>query len=363
MGRTHPPVWGRRLAGTNCCKYIVRPLPPQGPRDTRSLPCRRLPAALGAGGPWEALSARCTPCIGGPLRTWRRRRRTARSALAEQAGGHDVSFTARSLNDLAALHPPAAATTSPSRCTSARWRCGSSLGERHPEVAQSLNNLALLRASGAIHRRRMAVPAGGWSIHEKRSARSTPSSPPSSTTWRCCSRPEASWRRPGRSTAGARDPREGVRPGEPRSGAEPAHAGGAARSPKATASVPSPVPRSLAIREGAFGPFHGDVAMSLNVLAMLCAARDGRRKRRPTTPARSPSASGSWAASPRGGAEPAQLRGCCIWPRAGTPGRGLFGRALLVRQKALGKDHPLVARTLRTRCLRARPGERSKRRS
>ena len=68
-------------------------------------------------------------------------------AICEKALGPDHPDVATSLNNLAVLYKLKVAMPMPNRCTSDRWRLGKSLGPDHPDVAVSLNNLAVLYAS------------------------------------------------------------------------------------------------------------------------------------------------------------------------------------------------------------------------
>ena len=139
-------------------------------------------------------------------------------------------------------------------------------------------------------------------IARRRSAPTTPMSPPCSTTWPSCTRPRAATPRPSRSTSAlspsARRRSAPTTPMSPRR---------STTWPRCTS--PGPLRRGraalqarLAIREKALGPDHPDVAQSLNNLAELYQAQ------------------GRYAE-----AEP------------------LYKRALAIREKALGPDHPDVA--------------------
>ena len=164
------------------------------------------------------------------------------------------------------------------------------LGPDHPDVATSLNNLAVAAPGPGATTRRRARSASARSRSGRRpSARTTPTWPRASTTWPRCSRTRGPTRRRARSTsarsrsrrepsgrttptwrrasatwpcspgpgglrggaaalrARARDLREGPRPGPPGRGDEPEQPGRAAPGPGAYAEARPLYERALAI--------------------------------------------------------------------------------------------------------------------
>ena len=154
----------------------------------------------------------------------------------------------------------------------------------------------------------------------RRSGRTTPTSPPRSTTSPRCTRPPAATPRPSRSSsARSRSARRRSGRTTPTS---PSALNNLAVLYQGTGRYAEAEPlfeRALAIREKALGPDHPDVATRLNNLAVLY--RDTGRHAE---------------------AEP------------------LYQRALAIREKALGPDHPDIATAQQPR--RALPGHRPPRR-
>ena len=147
-------------------------------------------------------------------------------------------------------------------------------GPNSPAVGAVLNNLALLlqchEPSGG-GRAALSPRAGD------RRAVVRPGPPrrrhPTSTTWRCCSRPRTVWRRPSRSIAAPGDRRAVVRPGPPRRRVATSTTWRLLL--KATNRLAEAEPlyrRALAIDERSYGPDHPDVAIRLNNLAELLQA-------------------------------------------------------------------------------------------
>ena len=127
-----------------------------------------------------------------PRTAWRRPSRSYRRALAidEKAYGPDHPDVATDLNNLAEL------LQATNRLAEAEplYRRALAIDERsygpdHPDVASDLNNLAALLQ--ATNRLSEAEPLfrRALAIDERRTAPTTPTSRPTSTTWRSCSRP------------------------------------------------------------------------------------------------------------------------------------------------------------------------------
>ena len=188
-------------------------------------------------------------------------------AIREKALGPDHPDVATSLNNLAVLYQRPGPLRRGRAALQARLAIREkALGPDHPDVAISLNNLAVLYRSQGRYAEAEPLYKRAWRSARRRSAPTTPTSPPASTTWRRCTRPGPVRR--GRAALQAR----------------------------------------LAIDEKALGPDHPDVAISLNNLAVLydtraatprpsrstsAAWRSARRRSDPTTPT-SPSASTTW---------------------------------------------------------------------
>ena len=170
----------------------------------------------------------------------------------------------------------------PSRSTSARWRFEEkALGPDHPDVATSLNNLAVLyRQPRPLRRRRAALQAGAGDPGE--GARARPS--------RCRSlslnnlaelyrEPRLATPTPSRSTSGRwrSGRRRSARPSRCRDIAE--QPGCALRNQGRYADAEPLYKRALAIREKALGADHPDVADTLNNLADPLRQQRQQRKR------------------------------------------------------------------------------------
>ena len=106
--------------------------------------------------------------------------------------------------------------------------------------------------------------------------------------------------------------------------------------------------RALAIDEKALGPEHPDTAAA-STTSPFCFST------RATSPARGRSMSAPWRSArrrsapsiPSDGGEPQQPRPYCFTTRATLPGRGrYYERALAIREKALGPEHPDTATSL-----------------
>ena len=248
-----------------------------------------------------------------------------RAAVSAGAGDRRAVATARTipnvatdLNNLAALLAGhATGWRRPSRCIAGRWRSTrQSYGPDHPNVATALNNLAvLLQATNRLAEAEPLLPPGAGDRRGIATARTTPTSPRPSTTWRSCSGPPTAWPRPSRCTAGGDDRREVAaaashpnvasdlnnlahcsRP--PTAWPRPSHCtGGRWRSTRhRTAPTTPPSPprlnnlaaaaaatnrladaeplyrRALVIHEASYGPDHPTVATDLNNLAELLRA-------------------------------------------------------------------------------------------
>ena len=221
-----------------------------------------------------------------------------------------------------------------------------------------------------------------WRSARRRSAPSIPTRRRASTTSPRCFRPRATYAR-ARAALRARagDPREGARPRASRYGDEPQQPRRAATSPgrptrgasrstsgrwrsarrRSARSIPTPPrastispsccgqggyaqaeplsERALAICEKALGPEHPETATSLNNLAALfspgrlCGGRAAIR---------------AGSGDPGEGARPRASRRrrastispSCYRPRALCAGAPLYERALAIREKALGPEHP-----------------------
>ena len=197
------------------------------------------------------------------------------------------------------------------RSTSARRRSG----PMHPDVATSLNNLAVLyQAQGAVREGRAAVSSGRSTSARRRWARCIPMWRPASTTSPRSTRRKARTRRPSR-CASARSTSARRRSGR----CIPTWRQASTTSPSSTrrqgayAKAEPLYLRALDIREKALGAEHLGVATSLNNLAVLYknmghytkaeplfirATPWKRRSSGPSTPT-SPPASTTWPSSTR----------------------------------------------------------------
>ena len=267
------------------------------------------------------------------------------------------------------------------------------LGPDHPDVADSLNNLAgLYRDPGPVRRGRAALPARAGDPREGARARPPRRRPRSLNNLAVLYRRPGPLRR-GRAALQARagDPREGARPRPPRRRHQPQQPGRCCTATQGRYAEAEPLyKRALAIREKALGPDHPDVATSLNNLAVLyrdpgplrrgraaLQARPGdpREGARTRPPRRRPPASTTWRCCTESQgryaeAEPLYKRALAIREKALGPttptsptasttwpalyraqGRyaeaePLYKRSLAIREKALGPDHPDVASSL-----------------
>ena len=242
-----------------------------------------------------------------------------------------------------------AATPRPSRSTSARWR--SARKRSAPSIPMSrTRSTTWPDCTEDQGRYAEAEPLYKRSARDPReSARPRPSRcRQRSTTWPCCTRAKAATPRPSRSTsAQPRDQREGARPRAPRRRARRSTTWPSCTRTKAATPRPS---RSTSARW-----------------------RSARKRSAPTTPT-SPSRSTTWPrctqpkaatprpsrsisapCDPREGARPrpsrcrhlAQQPGRAVpSPRPLRRGRAALQARLAIREKALGPDHPDVARSL-----------------
>ena len=106
--------------------------------------------------------------------------------------------------------------------------------------------------------------------------------------------------------------------------------------------------RALAIREKALGPDHPDVATSLNNLARLYQPPGPVRAGRAALPARPGHPRESAGARPPRRRHQPQQPGACSTSHQGRYAQAepLYQRALAIREKALGPDHPDAAASL-----------------
>ena len=174
------------------------------------------------------------------------------------------------------------------------------LGPEHPDVASSLNNLAMLYGSKAATPRPSLCPNAPSPSARRRSAPSTQMSPPVSTISRCSTLSKAAMPRPSLCTQRALAIGEkALGPEHPEVGTRLNNLAMLYRAQRRYAEAEPLQKRALAISEKALGPEHPAVGTSLNNLALLYKAQ------------------GRYAE-----AEPLQKR------------------ALAIREKALGIDHP-----------------------
>ena len=219
----------------------------------------------------------------------------------------------RSLNNLAELYEPRAATPRPSRSIKRALAIREkALGPEHPDVAISLNNLALLllRHQGRyaeaepLYKRALA-------IRRKRSVPIIPTSRSRSTIWLCSTTARSATPRPSRSTSARwRSTRKRSVPSIPTSRLSLNNLAELYRAQGRYAEAEPLYKRSLAIKEKALGPEHPDVAKVLNNLAFLY-DNQGRY----------------------------------------ADAESVYRRALAISEKALGPEHPLVANSLNNLAL------------
>ena len=208
------------------------------------------------------------------------------------------------LNNLASCSRPRTGWRRPSRSSAARWRSTSSRTARTTPTSPSTST-----TWRCCSRPRTGWPrpsrsfAARWRSTSSRTARTTPTSPSASTTWRRCSRPRTGWRRPSRSSAGRWRSTSGrTAPTTPTSPSASTTWRRCSR-PRTGWRRPS---RSIAApwrsTRGRYGPDHPDVAIDLNNLAALLQATNRLAE-----------------------AEP------------------LYRRALAIDERSYGPDHPDVA--------------------
>ena len=225
-------------------------------------------------------------------------------AIREKALGPDHPDVGTSLNNLAVLYQAqgryAEAEPLYKRALAIREKA---LGPDHPDVGTSLNNLAVLyQQPGPLRRGRAALQARARHPREGAGARPPRCRHLAQQPGRAVSTPRAATPRPSRSTS-ARSPsaRRRWAPTTPMSAPRSTTWPSCTSAQGRYAEAEPLYKRALAIREKALGPDHPDVGTSLNNLAVLYRAQ------------------GRYAE-----AEP------------------LYKRALAIREKALGPDHPDV---------------------
>ena len=283
------------------------------------------------------------------------------------------------------------------------------LGPEHPDVATSLNNLAVLyRRPGPVRQGRAALPARARDLGEGARPRASRRGHEPQQPGRALSRPRPV--RQGRAalSARARHPGEGPRPRASRRGHKPQQPGRALRRPRPATprpsrstsarspsgrrpsgpSIPTWPPslnnlaglyhaqgqyakaeplyqRALAILEKALGPEHPDVATSLNNLAGSTTPKASTR--RPSRSIERALAIKEKALGPEHPDVATSLNNLAgLYRDQGQYAKAepLYQRALAIAEKALGPEHPNVAtipKELRRIAPRGGPGGRGRR--
>ena len=318
-------------------------------------------------------------------------------AIREKALGPEHPDTATSLNNLAGLYNAMGdyAKAEP-LYQRALAICEKALGPEHPDTATSLNNLAglydamgdyakaepLYRRALAIQRKsarpgasrhrnqpqqpggalpgdgrlrqsRTALPARVGDSAKKRSARSIPTPPPASTTWRSFTARWATTPKPNRSTgarwrfAKKRSARSIPTP-PPASTTWRSFTSRWATTPKPNRSTSAP----WRFSEKALGPEHPDTATSLNNLAGLYDAMGDYAKAEPLY--RRALAIREKALGPEHPDTATSLNNLAgLYNSMGDYAKAepLYRRALAIREKALGPEHPDTATSLNNLAL------------
>ena len=309
-------------------------------------------------------------------------------ALAERLNGPDHPAVAIPLNNLALLYsaqgryPEAEPLYKRSLAIVEKAaRARPSRRRRHPQQPRrALSTQGRYAEAEPLYKRALAST-------RRRTGPTTPTWPTRSTTWPCSTRRRAATPRPSRSTSAPGHPREGARapttpmsattlnnlgralrpraatPRPSRSTSAPRHPreGAGARPPRSSAAALNNLAvlyraqgryaeaeplykRALAIREKALGPDHPDVGhLAQQPGRALSQARAATPRPSRSTSARSPSARRRWA--PTTPMSATALNNLAVLYR--DQGRyaeaePLYKRALAIREKALGPDHPDV---------------------
>ena len=198
-------------------------------------------------------------------------------AIREKALGTDHPDVATSLNNLALLYITKASTRRRSRSTSGPGDPEKALGKDHPDVAQASTTWRGLYETQGQYAKAEPLYQRAWRSGKRRWARTTPTWPSLNNLARC------------------------TRPG-------PVREGGAA------------LPAGLAIQEKALGEDHPDMATSLNNLAALYDDQASTRRRSRSMSGRWRSAKRRWARTTRHGPQPQQ-------PGAAVQEQGQYAKA------------------------------------
>ena len=235
----------------------------------------------------------------------------------------------------------------PRGSTSARWRSGRRRSARqHPEVAKTLNNLAVVYRQGkyadaeGLYKRALA-------IKEKALGASHPAVAAPSTTWPSCTRTRQVRRRRGALQARAGDPTR--RRSAQTTPMWPRTLNNLADVYRTKASTPTPRGstsahwRSRRRRSAKTTP----TWLGPSTTWPSCTEPRQVRRRRGALQARAGDPrEGAWPRPSRCGRNPHNLARCTAKQGKYADAEGLYKRALAIREKALGADHPDVASTL-----------------
>ena len=224
------------------------------------------------------------------------------------------------------------------------------LGPEHPDVANSLNNLAGLYYNQGQYAKAEPLIERALAIREKALGPEHPDVARASTTWRALRLHQGQYAKAEPLLSpGAGDPGKGPGPGAPRRGDEPQQPGGALRQPRPIRQGRAP------LRAGAGDPGKGPGPG---------ASRRGQQPQqpggalpqpRPIHEGRTSLSSGRWRSGKRRWA-----RSTPTWPRGlnnlallydnqghYAKAEPLYQRAAVIFEKALGPDHRAVANSLK----------------
>ena len=271
-------------------------------------------------------------------------------AIREKALGPEHPDAAASLNNLAGLLE--AQGDLRGGAAALRARAGDPREGARPRASRhgaraSTTSPLLLQAQGDLRGGAAALRARAGDPTRRRSARSIPDVATSLNNLASLLQAQGDLRGGAAALrARAGDPREGARAGASRRGDQPQQPRLACSRPRATYAEARPLyERALAIHEKVLGPEHPDTATSLNNLACLLQAQGDLRGGAAALRARARDPrEGARARASRHGDRASTTSPPCCRPRATyAEARPLCERALAIREKALGPEHPDMA--------------------
>ena len=210
-------------------------------------------------------------------------------AIEEKALGPEHPDIATSLNNLALLYQVQGRYAEAEPLYKRALAIGEkALGPEHPDVATSLNNLAELYQAQGRYAEAEPLYKRALAIGEKALGPEHPDVAISLNNLAGLTRRKAAMPRPSLFTNAPSPSREGARPGAPGCRHQSEQSRGLYQAQGRYAEAEPLYKRALAIEEKALGPEHPDVATSLNNLAVLYQAQGRYAEAEPLSNAPSP---------------------------------------------------------------------------